>query len=562
MARIYSNILEAHSLQKSNLGMETIPKDVFEHPHLEKLDLSYNQLTTLDERIGHLKHLKYLDLSNNALQTLPASLGDLEALEVLVLSNNPWQEFPIVITTLKQLKVLKIKGQQLSALPPSIGNLDNLESLDLAFQPLEDLPFSLSMLERLTELVCTSNQFQALPDVLLEMPQLVALELLDLEFRLKLPLERLRLFFKVLKHLKKQRASLATKKVAFALFFEQGYEADLALVFPLLLVNYVEFSRLVRSHIFNRYAAPITEDSVVSILGKTTWIDLDTIVNNVTLTTSIQEDTTHVVLGRHLTKQQLNHLHDGMHFVSEKTLLDFLTPQQPANWLEEHRNNLMELLLSEHNENIALALQLAKDNALLDELLTELLIAYTHVDAGNSSLRNEIKEVFYLRIPDFETLTLPSASFRFYTPHKSEHAILQGLKNICHQTPKWDGMKIAHRLFEQYGAAYTYILTYSSIEKEAQWLQQFVKGNRLILSPLSKLKALPKSLGQFPQVKVLNLESCGFRKFPNVELLAQLPNLEQIDLRKNPISFIPKGIYSQVAQYQILLTKGANRIKR
>ena len=380
------------------------------------------------------------------------------------------------------------------------------------------------------------------------------MEKLDLDFRLKLPIKSLRLFFKVLRQLKKQKATWETKKAAFQIFLEQDYKGERSPVIPLLLINYVEFAQVVRSYIVEHYTQKITANSKIAVLGKTEWIDLDALSTDLEITRAIEPTTTDVVLGRQISKQQLESLPDGLGFLSEKMLLAYLSPKQPADWMKEHRGKLIDLLRSAQNENISLALQLAKDSDLLDELLTELLLAYTQIDSGNLVLRNELKAIFYLRIPNFEQLTLPGPSFKFYTPHKSEHAIFQGIKNITNQTPKWDGLRLASYLFEEYRVAYTYILAYSSMEAEKKWLEQFVEGDTIYLGTLTKLKKLPKSLVLFPQLRVLNLQGCGFRKFPNVDLLFQLPNLEQIDLRKNPISFIPRALFKQIAAYRVLLT--------
>ena len=258
---------------------------------------------------------------------------------------------------------------------------------------------------------------------------------------------------------------------------------------------------------------------------------------------------------RQLSKQLLSLLNEDLFFVSEREVLAFLSPKQPADWLEEHQNKLLDLLMSSQNENIELALQLSKDNALLDDMLTELLMAYTTIDKGNTSLRNSIKEVFYRRIPNFENLALPNASFQFYTPNKTEHYIFQGIKNITNQTDCWDGLKIAHHLFKKHRVAYTYILEYSSIEEEKRWLKQFVKGDTMTLSSLQKLSRLPKSVPCFSQIRRLNLKACNFRQFPDVSLLLQLPNLEEIDLRENRISFVPRDLFELISDYRIYLSK-------
>lgn len=56
--------------------------------HLNKLDLSGNQIKGLPENIGNLTNLKHLNLSHNQIATLPPSLGHLKNLKHLDLRNN------------------------------------------------------------------------------------------------------------------------------------------------------------------------------------------------------------------------------------------------------------------------------------------------------------------------------------------------------------------------------------------------------------------------------------------------------------------------------------------
>lgn len=540
----------------TNFGTTTIPSQVFEGSQViyKELDLSGNLIEELDDKIAQLTTLRTLNLANNQLKELPNCFELLTNLEVLNLANNKLEVFPVILTKLPQLKILNLKGNSIKELPAEVKTLVNLTSLELGFNPLEGLPNELSKLKALKYLSCTSNRFDTFPEVLLNMEYLEDLKRLDLEFRLKLSNQDLKLFFKILRHLKKQKASLATKKAAFALFFATDYQGEIADVLPLLLVNYVAFSQMVRNYIVTTYHSKLTDKSKLAILGKTEWIDADLCNTLVDIVDEVQADTTHVVLGRQINKRILNTLHDQLYFVSEKELLAFLSPKQPADWLIEHKEKIVDLLMSGQNENIALALQLAKNNELLDEMLTELLMAYTLV-TGDAGLRNNLRALFYRKITNFEKITLPNASFQFYTPNKSEHAIFQGIQNITNQTEEWSGLKIAHYLFDRYQVAYTYILEYSNLEAAKTWLGQFVVETTLSLGKLSKLKKLPDAVVLFPQLSSLDLRGCGFRKFPNMDLLNQLPNLEEIDLRENPIAFIPRNLFDKVAKYRILLSK-------
>lgn len=554
--KTYKNhIPEEVTADYSNSGLTAIPQNILGDVQWQKLDLSYNEITTLEPIIGQFKNLRYLDLSSNQLTDLPASIKQLKQLEVLILSNNPWQSFPEVITELTSLRILKIKGRTIQTIPPSIANLNRLEELNLSFNPLKELPFTLSTLPSLTSLSCVAHQFERFPDVLLEMDHLSTIKSLDLSVFLQVDDRKIELFFRVLKHLRKQKASLESKRAAFYIFLKEGTVSRLKIVFPLLLVNYIDFGKVIREFLYQYNSQPLTSNSRIAVVGKMLWIDRENIEGIMELQTVITDETTHVVIGTFLNKKVLQSLRENLTFISEKTLLEFAIPKQPASWLEAYESKIRALIMSEQNENISIALQIAKESALLDHFLTELLLAYTWVEPSNNSLRADIKALFYIRIPNFEEIILPNPSFRFYTPHKSEENISLGIKNITAQTPLWDGVKIAQYLWEKYQAGYLYLLNHTDQFVQVAWLEQFVEGSTIKLTTLSKLKELPVAITHFSNLKIVDLSGCGFRKFPSIALLEQLPALEQIDLRNNPISFVPKKLHGQVAKYRVYLTK-------
>jgi len=263
----YKNIEYLHSNQE----LRAIPKGVLKQADLvyKLLDLSGNKIEVLEDTIAALNVLKQLDLSNNQLKSLPDSFSALQNLEVLNLANNQLHSFPIVLTKLPKLKSLNLKGNSIEFLPPEIAQLQGLNYLEIGFNRLKSLPQELAKVQGLKTLICTSHRFNAFPEVLLEMEQLQDVKQLDLEFCLKLPTRRLDLLFKVLRHLTKQKANLKTKKAAFEILFTETCNQERTAVLPLLLVNYVTFSQVVRAYIVKNYSSPLIKGSLISILGAT-----------------------------------------------------------------------------------------------------------------------------------------------------------------------------------------------------------------------------------------------------------------------------------------------------
>lgn len=125
-----TRILEAHSrnstrLDLARLNLSTFPPLEKLAPHLEKLYLSYNQISEIPESIGSFSKLEYLNLSNNRLSTLPDSIGTLQNLHMLFLNHNRLSSLPGSLGDLQNLRTLWIQNNNNithERLPESINN--------------------------------------------------------------------------------------------------------------------------------------------------------------------------------------------------------------------------------------------------------------------------------------------------------------------------------------------------------------------------------------------------------------------------------------------------------
>ena len=138
----------------------TIPSEIGQLTHLEKLRIHGRIYGPLPPEIGQLSNLRELDFTNHRLgydreraivyefadegwrelnphygqpiYSLPPELGDLTNLEVLKLHQNGFSELPAELGNLHNLKVLDLYGNTVSELPAELGNLTNLEVLTLS----------------------------------------------------------------------------------------------------------------------------------------------------------------------------------------------------------------------------------------------------------------------------------------------------------------------------------------------------------------------------------------------------------------------------------------------
>lgn len=108
------------------------PKEIWNFPNLQYLDLSKNQITEFPDSLGKLKNLQVLHLSKNKIEGLPRELGDLQNLVILDINQNELTMLPPQIGKLKKLKYLDLWSNSISIFPDELSDIaDNLKVMDL-----------------------------------------------------------------------------------------------------------------------------------------------------------------------------------------------------------------------------------------------------------------------------------------------------------------------------------------------------------------------------------------------------------------------------------------------
>ena len=123
--------------------IETIPKEIFELPSLEKLFLMHNKITEVPPEIQTAKQLKKLNLSFNQIQQMPV--------------------LPPNVTE------FHIAGNQIKNIPPYIAT-SGITLLDISLNQIISLP----LLPKVTNLYASQNQIKLFPQL---SPEIVALDL-------------------------------------------------------------------------------------------------------------------------------------------------------------------------------------------------------------------------------------------------------------------------------------------------------------------------------------------------------------------------------------------------
>lgn len=112
---------------------------------LNRLDVSYNQLTQLPAGCGNLRELLSLNVEANRLRHLPDSLSGCVSLQSLVASRNPGIcRLPICVTAMPRLERLYLDQCSLEGLPSSLAQVKGLRELSVARNRITAVPRALA----------------------------------------------------------------------------------------------------------------------------------------------------------------------------------------------------------------------------------------------------------------------------------------------------------------------------------------------------------------------------------------------------------------------------------
>ena len=398
----------------------------------------------------------------------------------------------------------------------------------------------------------TSNQFNEFPDQILFFRGIKDHALLDLERTFRINAKQIEQLSNIVSRLKLNIDDKEQIMAARMIISEQTYAGETKHLIPLLCVGYKQFSIQLRKILIQKTFISIDKDAVFALLGSAQYIP-EIADESEHYANSITDKTTHLIIGTGIGTNECNKIRADHQFVSEFMFLkQFQRNGAQDEWMVDLEDRILELLLSEQEENILLALEICTQSDKLDHMCTELLFAYTFMN--NQEGKNKIRQVFYKNIPEFDSLKLPMHNFRFYTSSKSEDKIIKDIQRFTIQTKLWDGIKLSKILFEKYKVAYSFITEFGSAEEQLDFWRSFIKEDVLDLRPLHQLQQLNINVN-ISNVRLLDIRDCHFSRVPNLGTLHNLPDLQSIDLRNNPISKIPKKGWKDYAKYQIYISK-------
>ncbi|MDF2850778.1 MAG: small GTP-binding protein [Sphingobacterium multivorum] len=164
---------------KSN-SFKQLPIIIFTIENLNSLNLSENQINKItDHYFSSLMCIEKVDLSYNNISFISNDRISYSKCRNLNLKGNKLESFPIPIRDCHNLEKLDLSENSISEIDDDIfENLENLVELNLSFNNLTYLPTSIGKLKKLKRLILSGNKINHLPK---EFENLVSLEYLDFD---------------------------------------------------------------------------------------------------------------------------------------------------------------------------------------------------------------------------------------------------------------------------------------------------------------------------------------------------------------------------------------------
>jgi leucine-rich repeat protein SHOC2 len=132
---------------------------------LNRMDISFNGVTSIPKSIVGLQELVHLNAERCCLDSFPDTFFYLKKLETLIVSNNRFVKFPQGVADLPSLKSLDLSDNSLRLLPRMVNRLTNLDFLDLSKNKLRALPLEFAdVLESVERVELHSNPWTDLPN--------------------------------------------------------------------------------------------------------------------------------------------------------------------------------------------------------------------------------------------------------------------------------------------------------------------------------------------------------------------------------------------------------------
>ena len=174
-----------HLSLKNNI-LKELPTIVFTIENIKYLNLAENQIHEINgHHFENLLNIEKVDISYNQITTIPSEKIEYPKCTNLSIKGNRLQKFPTAVSDAHSLEILDLSENRISSIEDdAFDGLENLIELDLSYNELHYLPTSIGKLTKLKRLNISGNKITTLP---MEFENLTSLEFLGVESN---PIER------------------------------------------------------------------------------------------------------------------------------------------------------------------------------------------------------------------------------------------------------------------------------------------------------------------------------------------------------------------------------------
>lgn len=165
-------------LSLKNNTLKELPTIIFTIQNIKHLNLAENQIHEIkDHYFRNLMDIEKVDISYNQITSIPSERITSPKCKILSIKGNKLKKFPIAVSDTHSLEKLDLSENQISSIEDdAFDGLENLVELDLSFNELQYLPTSIGKLKKLKRLNLSGNNISSLPK---EFEHLTSLEFLD-----------------------------------------------------------------------------------------------------------------------------------------------------------------------------------------------------------------------------------------------------------------------------------------------------------------------------------------------------------------------------------------------
>jgi Leucine-rich repeat (LRR) protein len=495
----------------------TIPMSILKLPKLHTLIFRGVESGAILPFIGRLKSLKILGLQEHSFPNFPKSLIDLPNLEELDFNHTKFEK--------------DANGWAL------LSSIPSLKCINLLRVKLHTFPVEITEQHSLSELAVPKKFYNQLikkyPEFCANMPYLYSHGSLEKKY-----------YNNLLNISRKHQFDWSFRVVLFNLLAENMEKLNRFATKELILkttdVRLLEIIRLkALEYYHNRWGKnttqPLTKEAHLAVVGKV-GINKQELrkklkEQGIKYSSKITTKTTHLLLGQLSNGIYKKALEQQIPVLSEQYVLEFINNNSEQYLVDDadvNTEHIGQLLLSEQDENILLALTLFKQGGFPKELLTELFLA--HPLTYNTPMHRELERL----IRQYGSINLVDELKKnqiIFSKYASEVSIKRKLKSLQKRT-ELDCLKIAKHGYQKYKKGLTFLLSELPKAESIQLLRERTEGKQLSLSQIG-LTTLPSSLFELQELEVLDLSHNYQLRSISTKLLPKLKHLKTLILKGN-----------------------------